>query len=66
MSLISLTNALPQLVGVFSGTDDTLIAALAMLLGVVGGWYLGNFSEQLRAKRTVLRRRVLQQRRPPR
>jgi hypothetical protein len=31
--------------------DDNVIAALAVFLGVVAGWYFGNFREQLKAKR---------------
>ncbi len=44
-----LAQSLPQLVGSLA-PDDNMIAALAVLLGAVAGWYLANLGE-LRAKR---------------
>jgi len=37
--------------------DDNGIAVLAVLLGVIGGWYFGNFREQLKAKRAEAQRK---------
>ena len=37
--------------------DDNGIAVLAVLAGVIGGWYFGNFREQLKAKRAQAQRK---------
>ena len=37
--------------------DDNGIAVLAVLAGVIGGWYFGNFREQLKAKRAEAQRK---------
>lgn len=49
MNTLMLGSSLPQLFGSLSSADNTL-AALAVLLGVIAGWYLANLT-QLRAKR---------------
>ena len=53
--------ALPSLVGALS-PDDNAVAAIAVSVGVVAGWYLANFT-QLRARKAKLTRRSLY--RPP-
>ncbi|HTV51372.1 MAG TPA: hypothetical protein VME21_09295 [Steroidobacteraceae bacterium] len=56
-----LAAALPNLVGPLS-QDDNAVAALAVMAGVVGGWYLANLT-QLRARKAKLMRKNLY--RPP-
>jgi hypothetical protein len=37
--------------------DDNGIAVIAVLLGMIGGWYFGNFRNQLKAKRAEAQRK---------
>ena len=58
MNMIPLTQTLHSL----SGADQA-ITALIVLLGALGGWYLGNLNTQLRSKRTVVALKSLRSRR---
>ena len=37
--------------------DDSTVSVLAMLLGIVGGWFLTGLHQQLKAKRVKISRR---------
>ncbi len=37
--------------------DDSTVSVLAMLLGIVGGWYLTSLHQQLKAKRVKVSRK---------
>jgi hypothetical protein len=50
MDFLPLTQTLTHALGSLQ-SDGNEIAALAVLLGAVLGWYLGNYREQLKAKR---------------
>ena len=50
MDVLPLTQTLSNALGSLQ-SDGNGIAALAVLLGTVLGWYLGNYREQLKAKR---------------
>ncbi len=56
MSVFPFTESVSGLINSIS-IDDNGIAVLAVLLGVIGGWYFGNFREQLKAKRAEAQRK---------
>ena len=37
--------------------DDSTVSVLAMLLGIVGGWYLTGLHQQMKAKRVKVSRK---------
>jgi hypothetical protein len=38
----------------FSQLDDSTVSVLAMLLGIIGGWYFTGLHQQLKAKRVKM------------
>ena len=56
MNVFSFAESFSHLMSSLS-IDDNGIAVLAVLLGVIGGWYFGNFREQLKAKRAEAQRK---------
>ncbi|HTT01514.1 MAG TPA: hypothetical protein VMG11_05435 [Steroidobacteraceae bacterium] len=63
MNLIALTTSLPHLMTTYFGADH-MVTALVVLLGALGGWYLGNASDQWRSKRVVVELKGLRKRSP--
>jgi hypothetical protein len=57
MDVLPLTQTLSNAFGSLQN-DGSGIAALAVLLGAVLGWYLGNYREQLKAKRARAARKT--------
>jgi hypothetical protein len=56
MDVLPLTQPLSRAFGALQ-SDGNGIAALAVLFGAVLGWYLGNYREQLKAKRARAERK---------
>jgi hypothetical protein len=56
MSVFPFAESISNLMNSIS-IDDNGIAVLAVLAGVIGGWYFGNFREQLKAKRAEAQRK---------
>jgi hypothetical protein len=56
MNVIPFTESVSHLMSSLT-IDDNGVAVLAVLLGVIGGWYFGNFREQLKAKRAEAQRK---------
>jgi len=63
MNVIALTTALPHLMTTYFAADHVVTAAV-VLLGALGGWYLGNVSDQWRGKRVVVELKNLRKRSP--
>ena len=38
----------------FQQLDDSTVSVLAMLLGIIGGWYLTGLRQQMKAKRVKM------------
>ena len=41
----------------FQQLDDSTVSVLAMLLGIIGGWYLTGLRQQMKAKRVKMSRK---------
>lgn len=55
---MSLFESFAQIVGAFQ-FDDSTISVLAMLLGIIAGWTLTGWHQQMKAKRVKVARRRL-------
>jgi hypothetical protein len=55
MSSLPLFQSAQQLMAAIA-QDDNTIGALALVLGVIGGWYFSAFHEQLKTKRERARK----------
>ena len=56
MDLASIAQSVPHALGALE-LDDSTVSVLAMLLGIVGGWYLTGLHQQLKARRVKVSRR---------
>ena len=50
MDVSALTHSIAQSFAALHSADSRVVA-VAVLLGAIGGWYLGNFGEQLQERR---------------
>jgi hypothetical protein len=57
MDLASFGQSASHALGAFQQLDDSTVSVLAMLLGIVGGWFLTGLHQQLKAKRVKVSRR---------
>ncbi len=56
MDLASIAQSVPHALNGLQ-LDDSTVSVLAMLLGIVGGWYLTGLHQQLKAKRVKVSRK---------
>jgi hypothetical protein len=56
MDLASMAQSVPHAFNALQ-LDDSTVSVLAMLLGIVGGWYLTGLHQQLKAKRVKVSRK---------
>ena len=56
MDLASMAQSVPHALNALQ-LDDSTVSVLAMLLGIVGGWYLTGLHQQLKAKRVKVSRK---------
>jgi hypothetical protein len=56
MDLASMAQSVPHVLSSLQ-LDDSTVSVLAMLLGIVGGWYLTGLHQQLKAKRVKVSRK---------
>jgi hypothetical protein len=56
MDLLSMAQSVPHALGALQ-LDDSTVSVLAMLLGIVGGWFLTGLHQQMKAKRVKVSRK---------
>jgi len=57
MDLASLGQSASHALGSLQQLDDSTVSVLAMLLGIIGGWFLTGLHQQFKAKRVKVSRR---------